>query len=174
MLAGLLAGTILGLIFGEKMAAFRLLGDLFITLLQMAAIPLIFFNVITAIARLPDFTTMRRIGVMIMAYYIITTACAAAIGMTVMSVLKIGSGFRLDGADMNARLVEIAGVELLDAVVEQLERVLRLVGERGRGQEQYEGEGSHSPHTTTKEPGGSFSPRPRGRLLSIGRACGTG
>ena len=97
MLAGLLAGTILGLIFGEKMAAFRLLGDLFITLLQMAAIPLIFFNVITAIARLPDFTTMRRIGVMIMAYYIITMACAAAIGMTVMSVLKIGSGFRLDG-----------------------------------------------------------------------------
>ena len=79
MLAGLLAGTILGLIFGEKMAAFRLLGDLFITLLQMAAIPLIFCNVITAIARLPDFTTMRRIGVMIMAYYIITMACAAAI-----------------------------------------------------------------------------------------------
>src|SRR5207244_10877880 len=99
MLAGLLAGTILGLIFGEKMAAFRLLGDLFITLLQMAAIPLIFFNVITAIAKLPDFTTMRRIGAMIMAYYIITMVCAAAIGMAVMSLFKVGAGFRLDGVD---------------------------------------------------------------------------
>jgi Na+/H+-dicarboxylate symporter len=97
MFAGLLVGTALGLIFGERMAAFRLLGDLFITLLQMAAIPLIFFNVITAIAKLPDFTTMRRIGAMIMAYYIITMACAAAIGMAVMSALKIGTGFRLEG-----------------------------------------------------------------------------
>ena len=49
MLAGLAVGTALGFVFGERMEAFRLLGDLFITLLQMAAIPLIFFNVITAI-----------------------------------------------------------------------------------------------------------------------------
>src|SRR5206468_2213518 len=72
MLAGLLLGTVLGLIFGSEMAAFSPAGDLFITLLQMAAIPLVFFNVITAIAKLPDFITMRRIGAMIMAYYIIT------------------------------------------------------------------------------------------------------
>src|SRR6266700_4221654 len=65
MLAGLLLGTVLGLIFGGEMAAFSPAGDLFITLLQMAAIPLIFFNVITAIAKLPDFITMRRIGAMI-------------------------------------------------------------------------------------------------------------
>jgi Na+/H+-dicarboxylate symporter len=79
------------------MAAFRPVGDLFITLLQMAAIPLIFFNVITAIAKLPDFVIMRRIGAMIMAYYIITMACAAVIGMTVMSLFKVGAGFQLKG-----------------------------------------------------------------------------
>jgi Na+/H+-dicarboxylate symporter len=95
MLAGLLVGTILGLIFGERMIAFRVLGDLFITLLQMAAIPLIFFNIITAVAKLPDFVIMRRIGAMIMGYYLITMACAAAIGVTVMSLLKVGVGFRL-------------------------------------------------------------------------------
>ena len=95
MLAGLLLGTALGLIFGERMTAFRVLGDLFITLLQMAAIPLIFFNIITAVAKLPDFVIMRRIGAMIMAYYIITMACAAAIGVTVMSLFKVGVGFRL-------------------------------------------------------------------------------
>ncbi len=95
MLAGLLLGTALGLILGERMTAFRVLGDLFITLLQMAAIPLIFFNIITAVAKLPDFAIMRRIGVMIMAYYIITMACAAAIGVTVMSLFKVGVGFQL-------------------------------------------------------------------------------
>jgi Na+/H+-dicarboxylate symporter len=95
MLAGLLVGTVLGLIFGEKMTQFRILGDVFITLLQMAAFPLIFFNIITAVAKLPDFAVMRRIGTMIMAYYIITMACAAAIGVTVMSLLKVGTGFRL-------------------------------------------------------------------------------
>ena len=54
MLAGLLLGTLLGLAFGSNMAAFSPVGDVFITLLQMVAIPLIFFNVITAIAKLPD------------------------------------------------------------------------------------------------------------------------
>src|SRR5215831_15903649 len=105
MLAGLLVGTILGLIFGEKMIAFRVVGDLFITLLQMAAIPLIFFNIITAVAKLPDFAIMRRIGAMIMGYYIITMVCAAAIGVTVMSLLKVGAGFRLGnvkGPEANA------------------------------------------------------------------------
>src|ERR1043165_10112228 len=77
------------------MTAFRGLGDLFITLLQVAAIPLIFFNIITAVAKLPDLSIMRRIGAMIMGYYIITMACAAAIGVTVMSLLKVGAGFRL-------------------------------------------------------------------------------
>ena len=99
MLAGLLLGTVLGLIFGGEMAAFSPAGDLFITLLQMAAIPLIFFNVITAIAKLPDFISMRRIGAMIMAYYIMTMVSAAAIGMAVMSLFKVGAGFRLEGVN---------------------------------------------------------------------------
>lgn len=98
MLAGLLLGIGLGVLFGPKMAPFKPLGDLFIVLLQMAAIPLVFFNVVTAIAKLPDFRAMRRIGATIMAYYVGTMICAAVIGLAVMSWFNVGAGFQLQGA----------------------------------------------------------------------------
>lgn len=98
MLAGMALGIALGLIFGKRMVPFRPAGDLFVVLLQMAAIPLIFFNVVTAIARLPDFRTMRRMSILTMSYYTITMACAAAIGIFVMSTLGVGTGFSLRGA----------------------------------------------------------------------------
>ena len=103
MLLAMALGIILGSVFGKRMAAYRPFGDLFIVLLQMAAIPLIFFNVVTAIAKLPDFGTMRRMGIIAMAYYIITMACAGAIGIFVMSSLDVGAGFTLEGVQAPER-----------------------------------------------------------------------
>jgi Na+/H+-dicarboxylate symporter len=97
MLVGMAAGTLLGLVFGPRMVQFKPLGDLFVILLQMSAMPLIFFNIVTAIARLPDLRTMRRMSLLTIGYYTVTMACAAAIGIFVMSVLRVGTGFTLHG-----------------------------------------------------------------------------
>ncbi len=52
LLAGLLVGCILGLIFKEKILVLKPIGDIFLNLLFIAVVPLIFFTVSTSIANI--------------------------------------------------------------------------------------------------------------------------
>lgn len=60
VLIGLIAGILLGLFFGEKVAWFSILGDVFIGLLQMTVLPYIMFSLIVNIGRL-SLDTARKI-----------------------------------------------------------------------------------------------------------------
>ena len=60
VLVGLIAGVLLGFLFGEKVAWFSVLGDVFIGLLQMTVLPYIMFSLIVNIGRL-SFDTARKI-----------------------------------------------------------------------------------------------------------------
>ncbi len=60
VLIGLIAGILLGLFFGEKVAWFSVLGDVFIGLLQMTVLPYIMFSLIVNIGRL-SLDTARKI-----------------------------------------------------------------------------------------------------------------
>ncbi len=60
VLIGLIAGIFLGLFFGEKVAWFSVLGDVFIGLLQMTVLPYIMFSLIVNIGRL-SLDTARKI-----------------------------------------------------------------------------------------------------------------
>jgi len=90
-------GVIIGLIFGQKATVLQPLGDLFIRLLMMAAIPLVFFNLLAGLSSLTDIRIVGRIGVKIMAYYLLTTAFAVTIGITMMNIVKPGVGITLTG-----------------------------------------------------------------------------
>ncbi|MFT4203229.1 MAG: dicarboxylate/amino acid:cation symporter [Chitinophagaceae bacterium] len=52
LLAGLLAGCVLGLVFKEKVWVLKPVGDIFLNLLLMAVVPLIFFTVSSSIANI--------------------------------------------------------------------------------------------------------------------------
>ena len=71
------------------------LGDLFIRLLIMAAIPLVFFNLLAGITSLADLTTLGRLAAKILSYYILTTTLALVFGLTSMHLLKPGLGMTL-------------------------------------------------------------------------------
>lgn len=90
-------GVAAGIIFPEASQGVAPLGDLFIRLLMMAAIPLVFFNLIAGIASLSDIRTLGRLGAKIMAWYLFTTAVALSLGMTTMNLLRPGVGMTLQG-----------------------------------------------------------------------------
>ncbi|KJS87384.1 MAG: hypothetical protein JM58_04455 [Peptococcaceae bacterium BICA1-8] len=90
-------GILIGLIFGQKAVILQPLGDLFIRLLMMAAIPLVFFNLLAGLSSLTDLRIVGRIGVKIMAYYLLTTAFAVSIGIVMMNIVKPGVGITLTG-----------------------------------------------------------------------------
>lgn len=110
-------GIAAGLVFGERAATVEPLGDLFIRLLMMAAIPLVFFNLLAAISGMTDVGLLGRLGVKIFLYYTFTTVVALTLGLALASWLRPGEGVTLSETppDSLGEIPTIAGV-LLDLV----------------------------------------------------------
>jgi Na+/H+-dicarboxylate symporter len=95
ILIGMVIGAIGGALLGEKVAVVEPVGDLFIRLLLMAAIPLVFFNLLAGLTALTDLRTFGRLSAKIVGYYLITTATALTLGLTAMHLVKPGLGMTL-------------------------------------------------------------------------------
>ena len=91
MIVGLVIGVIIGMIFGEKASVLEPIGTLFIRLLMMAAMPLIFLNIIYAVAGLNDPKLLGRIGMKIVCYYFATTFLAAITGIVAAKLINPGA-----------------------------------------------------------------------------------
>ncbi len=88
-------GIAAGVTFGERALVVQPLGDLFIRLLMMAAIPLVFFNLLAGLSSLTDLGTLGRLGGRIIAYYLTTTVFALVLGLTITHLLEPGRGVTL-------------------------------------------------------------------------------
>lgn len=95
MIGALILGAIAGLVFGENVKTISWIGTLFVKLLQMGALPLIFFSLIAGIASMDDPKLFGRIGIGIMIYYTLTTAFAALVGIVITNIVKPGLSITL-------------------------------------------------------------------------------
>ncbi|MBR9979021.1 MAG: dicarboxylate/amino acid:cation symporter [Bacteroidetes bacterium] len=75
------------------------LGDIFIRLLMMIAIPLVFASLLVGVSSLHDITKMARIGGKTIGYYILTTALAITIGVTLGNVVQPGKQMDTEARD---------------------------------------------------------------------------
>jgi Na+/H+-dicarboxylate symporter len=105
-------GVILGIAAPTQAMALEPLGDLFIRLLLMAAIPLVFFNLLSGLTSLDNLGVLGRLGAKVMAFYLGTTTMALALGLVVVSVIRPGDGMDLtgEGDDVDQEFGEIPGV----------------------------------------------------------------
>ena len=97
ILLGMVLGAGGGAVFGQRAGIVEPLGDLFIRLLLMAAIPLVFFNLLAGLTALTDLKTFGRLSLKIVGYYLITTAAALTLGLTAMTLIRPGVGMTLTG-----------------------------------------------------------------------------
>jgi Na+/H+-dicarboxylate symporter len=110
-------GIGIGLIFGQKATILRPLGDLFIRLLLMAAIPLVFCNLLAAFGSLTDSRIVGRVGLKCLFWYVTSAAFAVALGVWVMKIIHPGAGLKLSGtAASNVGAVPHVTDILLDLV----------------------------------------------------------
>src|SRR5947208_785638 len=65
-------------------------GDVFLNLLFMAIIPLVFASLAVGVTKLGGTANVGRVGTKTLAYFLITTACAAAIGLTLVNAIQPG------------------------------------------------------------------------------------
>lgn len=66
-------------------------GKLFLALIQMIVIPLVFASIIRGLAATEDIDQLRKMGLRVVLYFIVTTALAIIIGLAVALLIKPGT-----------------------------------------------------------------------------------
>ena len=93
VLAGFALGALAGWLMGPAAETwFGPLGDLYVTLIKMIAIPLVFFAVINAIASLHGQKSIAALGGRTFAWFALTAVLAVGVGLAVGTVMQPGIG----------------------------------------------------------------------------------
>ncbi len=98
MIAGLITGIILspqtGLIERESAEVLgswlAIPGNIFLGLIQMIVVPLIFASVIRGLASSDDLEQLKKVGIRLVIYFLLTTSVAIIIGLSVSTIIKPG------------------------------------------------------------------------------------
>ena len=106
LLAAIIVGAVVGILFQEKAAILSPLGDIFLNLLLVIIVPLIFFNITTAITRMENPKRMGKIIGIIIAVFL------------VMSLISVFIGF---GATIKSDLVSVEDGEKIRSSLEEIE-----------------------------------------------------
>ncbi len=96
----LVLSVIVGLILGEDSipwlkAYLAPFGTMFINLIKMIIVPVVLSSLVCGVASLGDMKKLGRIGVKVIALYMITTAIAIVIALALASVIHPGTGMEL-------------------------------------------------------------------------------
>lgn len=81
LLAAIIVGAILGIVFGEKAAVLSPLGDVFLNLLFVAIIPLIFVSITVSISKMKQPKRLGKIMLTIVGVFVFTSLVAVLIGL---------------------------------------------------------------------------------------------
>ncbi len=93
LLGGILAGSILGLIFGKGVEVIKPLGDIFLNLLFTAIIPLIFFTIASSIASLEKTEKLGKLFTVVMGVFLGTVLISAILMMLGVLLFPIQQDF---------------------------------------------------------------------------------
>lgn len=89
LLAAIIVGAIIGIIFQEKAAILSPLGDIFLNLLLVTIVPLIFLTITTSIAKMKTPKRLGKIMVTIIAVFVLTSIIAVLIGFASTYFIKL-------------------------------------------------------------------------------------
>ncbi|MCB7319022.1 dicarboxylate/amino acid:cation symporter [Lacrimispora sp. 210928-DFI.3.58] len=107
--AGMFVGLVLGVLFGPRILVIKTVGNLFLSLLMMVAIPMIAVNIIYGVSSLGDAKSFGRMGAKILIYYSVTTLFATGVGIAVSYFANPSKGFEVQGTAYEGIISEVPG-----------------------------------------------------------------
>ncbi len=119
VLAGFVAGILAGWAFGPSAEAwFGPLGDLYVVMIKMIAVPLVFFAVVNAVSSLHGQKSVAALGGRTFLWFAITAALAVCVGLAVGWIVQPGKGLTglMMAPDYQQREVPTPVQVLLDVV----------------------------------------------------------
>lgn len=106
---------------------FNVVGVMFITALKMLVVPLVLFSLITGVLGIGDIGQLGKVGAKAFALYLLTTAIAIALGITLAALLGVGEGAHLttsatfvakEAPPLSSVLIDIIPANIVDAMAE--------------------------------------------------------
>jgi solute carrier family 1 (high affinity glutamate transporter) protein 1 len=90
ILAGIVAGALVGGFFPEAGKALKFIGDLFMRALMLIAVPLIMTSMVASVSALGDIRKLGTLGTRTVIYFVATTVVAVVIGIVLSVSLRPG------------------------------------------------------------------------------------
>lgn len=95
ILIGMGLGVLAGAVLGPNAELLKPIGSLFINAIKMLIVPLIFCSLIVGVTSMNDTKKMGRIGIKAIILYLLTTAAAITIGLTLAAVFTPGDALNM-------------------------------------------------------------------------------
>jgi aerobic C4-dicarboxylate transport protein len=103
VLAGIVLGVLVGILWPSRGAAMRPLGDGFIKLIRMLIAPIIFTTITVGIAQMGHMKDVGRIGLRALIYFEVVSTLALVIGLIVVNILQPGSGLLVTASEADIK-----------------------------------------------------------------------
>ncbi|OKH66939.1 C4-dicarboxylate transporter [Mycobacterium sp. SWH-M1] len=107
VIVAVIAGIIVGLVAPEVAGSLGVLGELFVKLIKMMIVPVIFCTVVLGIGKVRAATAVGKVGGLAIAYFLVMSTVALAIGLVVGNIISPGTGLNVPNDP--GKGVELAG-----------------------------------------------------------------
>ena len=122
LLASIILGGIIGLIFGEKATVLSPFGDIFINLMFVVIVPLIFLTITTAIVKMESPKRLGKIMSRIVIVFVIMSVISALIGLVSTYSIKL-----VDNSDSSSIMEILVESKVIDTELSILERTASIL-----------------------------------------------
>jgi Na+/H+-dicarboxylate symporters len=109
VIVGVVAGVVVGLVAPHLGSSLGVLGTLFVNLIKMMISPVIFCTIVLGIGSVRKAASVGKVGGLAMAYFLVMSTIALAIGLLVGNLISPGTGLNIPhGSGAGAKLAEQA------------------------------------------------------------------
>lgn len=116
ILAGLILGSLCGIIWGPAMGWVAPFGEIFIRMLKMIVVPIILFT-LTAGAASVHPSQLGRVGAKAMGIYMVTTAFAVVFGLVIGNIFKPGRDIKIVETAAEGLKTDLVAPSLVDTLI---------------------------------------------------------
>jgi aerobic C4-dicarboxylate transport protein len=105
VLVGIIAGVVVACLFPKFGASLKPLSDGFLKLIRMLVAPVVFFTVVTGIAKFGNLRRLGRVGLKSLLYFEAVTTFALVIGLVAATLMQPGRGVNADPASLDTHSI---------------------------------------------------------------------
>ncbi|MCR1900219.1 dicarboxylate/amino acid:cation symporter [Irregularibacter muris] len=116
LIAGIVTGSIVGLIFKEKAVVLKPFGQIFLNLMFTAVVPLVFFSLASSVAKMSNMKRLGKILKHTILIFIITGIIASIVIITIVTIIPPASGVDISFGEYE----KPEQLNVLDQIVEAL------------------------------------------------------